>query len=93
MPAQKKAAAPAVKEQEPKEPEDPKAAKKAAKRKAADENWAAYAQDRKAAASQLAADQAALINEPTKVSPDPRGDIDQRMAALLKDHQGMGSRP
>lgn len=25
--------------------------------------------------------------------PDPHGDIDQRMAALLKDHQRMGSRP
>lgn len=27
------------------------------------------------------------------VEPDPNGDIDQRMAALLKDHQRMGSRP
>jgi hypothetical protein len=32
------------------------------------------------------------INEPVKVKPDPQGDIDQRMAALLKDHKEMGAR-
>ena len=40
---------------------------------------------------------AEVTTEPTptdtaKVKPDPTGDIDQRMAALLKDHQKMGAR-
>jgi hypothetical protein len=28
-----------------------------------------------------------------RVKPDPNGNIDERMAALLKDHQDMGARP
>lgn len=28
-----------------------------------------------------------------KVKADPNGDIDQRMQALLEDHQAMGVRP
>lgn len=36
---------------------------------------------------------AASIATPKKVKADPEGDIDQRMAALLKDHQEMGARP
>jgi hypothetical protein len=39
------------------------------------------------------AKEAALITEPPAATPDPQGDIDQRMAALLKDHQDMGARP
>ncbi len=50
-------------------------------------------QDREAAASFLEAQQQAVINRESRVKPDPQGNIDQRMAALLKDHQEMGARP
>ena len=42
----------------------------------------------------VAMDTAKLAPSPEpKVTPDPNGDIDQRMAALLQDHQEMGARP
>lgn len=31
--------------------------------------------------------------ETPKVTPNPEGNIDERMAALLEDHQKMGARP
>ena len=59
----------------------------------ADAAVAATNADRDAAAALQAQSQAALINQPKKVKADPNGDIDQRMQALLEDHQEMGVRP
>jgi hypothetical protein len=48
--------------------------------------------DRERDAALRQAEQDALINKPRRVKPDPEGDIDQRMAALLEDHKRMGAR-
>jgi hypothetical protein len=48
--------------------------------------------DRDAAAAFTDARQRALINPESRARPDPEGNIDQRMAALLKDHKEMGAR-
>lgn len=63
-------------------------------RNAAEAKKAAKAnrQDREAAAAFLDAQQQAVINPENRAKPDPQGNIDQRMAALLKDHKEMGAR-
>lgn len=81
MPAKKKAAPAAT--EAPKTEANPKAQRKAAKRAAAEANWALNRGDRERAAAELAAKQAALIDG-TEPSP--------RMAALLADHKRMGAR-
>ena len=49
--------------------------------------------ERDADAARRQAETDALINKARRVKPDPEGDIDQRMAALLEDHRKMGARP
>jgi hypothetical protein len=48
--------------------------------------------EREAAASFLDAQQQAAINPENRARPNPNGNIDQRMAALLRDHREMGAR-
>ena len=48
--------------------------------------------DRDSEAALTQAQQDAAINKPRRVKPDPEGNIDQRMAALLEDHKRMGAR-
>ena len=49
--------------------------------------------ERERDAATRAAEEGALITSRPKVKADPEGDIDQRMQALLEDHQRMGARP
>ncbi len=69
------------------------AKKRAASKKAADKQFATQIDEEARNESLREARAQAQINQPAKVKPDPQGDIDQRMAALLKDHQDMGARP
>jgi hypothetical protein len=48
--------------------------------------------EREAAAARRDEETQALMERPRRVKPDPEGDIDQRMAALLEDHKQMGAR-
>jgi hypothetical protein len=79
MPAKKKAA--------------PKAAATDTEKAVASEGPSVTKQELNAQKATRDAKEAALITEPPAATPDPKGDIDQRMAALLKDHQEMGARP
>lgn len=54
---------------------------------------AVHRAERDEALARAERDRLAVISAPAKVKPDPQGDIDARMAALLKDHQEMGARP
>jgi hypothetical protein len=69
------------------------AKKRAASKKAADKQTATIREEAARNDSLREARAQSQINQPAKVKPDPQGDIDQRMAALLKDHQDMGARP
>ena len=70
-----------------------RAKKRAAATKLAEKNDAAFLAERRRNEATAEARALSAINEPAKVKPDPQGDIDQRMAALLKDHIEMGARP
>jgi hypothetical protein len=70
-----------------------RAERRAKSTKAADKQWATYAKETERNAALVEAKQAAAVNARKAVKPDPQGDIDQRMAALLKDHVDMGARP
>jgi hypothetical protein len=86
MPAKKKAAPKAVETEAPKETKRQRVDRDTA------EQIAIYRAEREREAALRDAREAALIEQPKKVSPDAHGDIDQRMAALLKDHKDMGVR-
>ena len=86
MPAKDKAAEPAKTSAERKQ------AISAQNQKDQAASAATVRKERAAEAALNDAKQSALIERQRKVKPDPEGDIDQRMAALLQDHKDMGAR-
>lgn len=70
-----------------------RAKQRAAATKLAEKNDAEFLATRRGNEAAAEARALAAINSTRKVKADPQGDIDQRMAALLKDHQEMGARP